>query len=150
MPIGLKKDPAANFHFFVDIESVFQGTFREVSGIGSENPVIEHWTGGKAGETNYTKQPGRIKFNDISLKAGLGDDTLKLHKWREKVELGKVAEARTNGTIWMYDMDNTPVAKWRFLNGWPSKLSGPSMNANANETAIEELTIAVEKVTREM
>jgi phage tail-like protein len=150
MPSGLKNDPGANFHFYVDIESVFQGVFREVSGLGSENPVIEHWAGAKSGETVYTKQPGRIKYNDITLKAGLGEDTLKLHKWREKVELGKVAEARTNGTIWMFDQENNPLAKWRFMNAWPSKLSGPSLNANANDTAIEEMTIAVEKLSREM
>jgi phage tail-like protein len=112
--------------------------------------VIEDWAAGKSGETVYTKQPGRIKYNDITFKAGLTEDSLKLHKWREKVELGKVNEARTNGTIWMFDQENNPMAKWRFLNAWPSKLSGPSLNANANDTAIEEMTIAVEKISREL
>ena len=31
-----KKDPLTNFHFYVDIESVFAGTFREVSGLTTE------------------------------------------------------------------------------------------------------------------
>ena len=150
MPQGIKQDPGVNFHFYVDIENVFQGVFREISGIGSENPVIEHWAANKAGDTVYTKMPGRIKVNDITLKAGLGDDTMKLVKWREKVELGKITEARTNGTIWMFNQDNTPLAKWRFEAAWPSKLSGPSLNANANETAVEELTLAIEKISREM
>jgi phage tail-like protein len=149
MPYTLKKDPGVNFHFYVDIENVFQGTFREVSGIGSENPVIEHWEGAKAGETAYTKIPGRYKANDITLKSGMGDDTLKLYKWREKVELGKVEEARTNGTIWMFNQANEPMAKWRFVAAWPTKISGPSLNANANEAAIEEVTIAIEKISRE-
>ncbi|MGH2350506.1 MAG: phage tail protein [Chloroflexota bacterium] len=151
MATGSRKDPAANFHFYVDIENVFQGTFREVSGLGTgENPVIEHWAAGKGGETLYTKQPGRIKYPDLTFKAGLGEDTLKLYKWREKVELGKVGEARTNGTIWMFSQDNTPVAKWKFEAAWPMKISGPSLNANANDAAVEDLTVAVEKITREM
>ena len=150
MATGSRKDPAANFHFWVDIEPVFQGTFREVTGMGSENPVIEHWSASKGGETRYIKQPGRIKYNDITMKAGTDEDTLKLHKWREKVELGKVSEARSNGTIWMFNQDNTPIAKWKFYDAWPIKVTGPGLNANANDTAIEEMTIAIEKLEREM
>ena len=72
MPIGLKTDPGANFHFYVDIESVFQGTFREVSGLGSENPVIEHWAARQErARPSTSSSPGAIKCNDITFKRGL-------------------------------------------------------------------------------
>jgi phage tail-like protein len=150
MPTGTRRDPVASYHFYVDVESVFQGTFREVSGMGSENPVIEYWSAGKGGETKFTKIPGRVKYNDITMKSGTTDDTLKLTKWREQVEQGKVNDARQNGTIWMFAQDNSPVASWRFYDAWPIKLVGPAANSNANEPAIEELTIAVEKLERNM
>ena len=85
-----KKDPLTNFHFYVDIESVFAGTFREVSGLTTENPVIEYWHAGPAGDTRYLKMPGRLKVNDITMKTGTIDDTLSLHKWRKEIEAGQV------------------------------------------------------------
>ena len=145
-----KKDPLTNFHFYVDIESVFSGTFREVSGIGSENPVIEYWHAGPKGDTQWMKMPGRLKVNDITMKTGTIDDTIALHKWRKQVEDGSIDQARQNGTIWMFNQANEPLAKWDFTNAWPTKLAGPSLNAGANETAVEELTIAVETVERKM
>lgn len=145
-----KKDPLTNFHFYVDIESVFSGTFREVSGIGSENPVIEYWHAGPKGDTRWLKMPGRLKVNDITLKSGTIDDTMSLHKWRKQVEDGYIDQARQNGTIWMFNQGNEPVAKWDFTNAWPSKVDGPSLNAGANEAAIEEVTITIETIERKM
>jgi phage tail-like protein len=49
----------------------------------------------------------------------------------------------------MYDQTNTEVARWNFENGWPSKISGPNLDASTNEIAIEELEIAHEKLVRE-
>ena len=143
-----KKDPLTNFHFYVDIESVFAGTFREVSGLSTENPVIEYWHAGPKGDTRYLKMPGRLKVNDITMKTGTIDDTLSLHKWRKEIEDGNVDKNRKNGTIWMFNQANEPVAKWDFTDAWPIKISGPSLNAGANETAVEELTIAVETLAR--
>jgi phage tail-like protein len=58
--------------------------------------------------------------------------------------------ARRNASIVLYDYERGEKARFNILNAWPSKLSGPSLNANANETAVEELTLAVEKLSREM
>ncbi|HEU5087879.1 MAG TPA: phage tail protein, partial [Roseiflexaceae bacterium] len=35
-----------------------------------------------------------------------------------------------------------------FTNAWPSKISGPSINATSNEVAIEELEMAIESYER--
>jgi phage tail-like protein len=40
------------------------------------------------------------------------------------------------------------VARWDFKDGWPSKVSGPSMNAQNNEIGIEELEIVHEGLVR--
>jgi phage tail-like protein len=57
-------------------------------------------------------------------------------------------EARKNGTITMYNQKGEAVARWNFINAWPSKLTGPSANAANNEVAIEEIEIANEGFTR--
>jgi len=69
--------------------------------------------------------------------------------WRKQVEEGKVEEARSNGSIIMYDQTNTEVGRWNFENGWPVKIAGPNLDAGTNEIAIEELEIAHEKLVRE-
>ena len=146
-------DQLANFHVLRGSRDVHsKPPSARCSGIGSREPGHRAQAAGtKRARPSYTKQPGRLKWNDITLKRGLGDDTMKLHKWRKKVGDGKVAEARTNGTIWML-RPGEPAAGASGASstaGRPSS-SGPSLNANANETAIEELTLAVEKLSREM
>jgi phage tail-like protein len=73
---------------------------------------------------------------------------MELWEWRKEVEDGKVDKARRNGTIKVYDRNNTPVAEWTFVKGWPSNLSGPSLGADSNEVAVEELTIVHEGIVR--
>ena len=58
-------------------------------------------------------------------------------------------DARKHGSITVYSAEGTPLAKWSFTNAWPSKLSGPSLNATSNEVAVEEITIVHEGMTRE-
>jgi len=150
MATGARNDPLTGYHFYVDVESVFQGTFRECSGLGSSQDVVEYWHAGKAGDTKFAKLPGRIKYDDITLKGGTTQDTMKLWKWRGEIEKGNVDSARHNGTIYMFDQANTPKAIWKFEDAWPSKLKGPGMNAGNNEAAVEEVTICIEKLERTM
>ena len=37
-----------------------------------------------------------------------------------------------------------PLAEWKFRDGWPTKWTGPSLNATGNDIAIESLEIAHE------
>jgi len=37
--------------------------------------------------------------------------------------------------------------RWNFVNGWPTSWVGPSMNATANEVAIETIEIVHEGIT---
>jgi phage tail-like protein len=69
-------------------------------------------------------------------------------KWRALVEQGKIAEARKNGSIVMFDTTGKEIARWNLVNAWPSKLTGPTANATNNEVGIEELEIVHEGYTR--
>jgi phage tail-like protein len=150
MPTGERKDPITVFAFWLDVEGKYAGVFRECSGLSSENPVIEYWAGAKEGDTRFYKQPGRIKYNDITLKAGVTKETLSLWKWRKEVEDGNVKSARATASLYAYDQDNTVVAQWELQEAWPVKISGPTLNAGQNESAVEEITIAVEKFERKV
>lgn len=141
------EDPAGSFSFYLQLDSVLSGSFREVSGMGSEHEVIESKESGPNGEFVVKKVPGRMKWGDITLKRGVTTN-IDVWQWRQKVEEGKVNEARMNGSIVMYDQATGEIARWNFVNGWPSKITGPSFNAQNNEIGIEELVIVHEGLVR--
>lgn len=141
------QDPLVSAWFGVEFQGQVIGAFRECSGLGSENEVVEYKASGPNGEFVIKKVPGRLKWNNITLKRGI-TDSMDMWQWRKLVEQGKISDARKNGTITMYNQQGNAVAKWNFLNAWPSKLTGPSANAANNEVAIEELEITHEGYER--
>jgi phage tail-like protein len=144
---ALSGDPMIGAHFEVSIGSI-TGYFTEVSGLGSESEIVEHKIIAKgAKESIIRKIPGRLKWGDIVLKRGITKN-LDFYNWRKEVEQGKVEGARLDGTIIMYDQAMTPVAEWTFAKGWPSKISGPSLQSDGNAVGIEELTIVHEGIKR--
>ncbi|HZY40468.1 MAG TPA: phage tail protein [Anaerolineae bacterium] len=146
MPTGSRSDPLVGYHFHVEIDGISQAQFRECGGLGSESQVVEYKESVK-GVTVIRKQPGPIKWSDITLKRGVSD-VMELWQWRKQVEQGKVDEARKNGSIVLYNQANSEIARWNFKDGWPSKLSGPQVKADASDVAIEELTITHEGMER--
>jgi len=48
----------------------------------------------------------------------------------------------------MFDQELKEKARWNFVNGWPTKISGPSPKADSNEIGVEELVVAHELITR--
>ncbi len=147
MATGKRTDPLAGYHFWVEIRGKLVGAFRECAGLGSENEVVEYKAADEKGKEIIYKIPGRLKWDNITLKRGV-TDSMDLWKWRKEVEDGSVDKARTNGTIFLYSQDNTMVGQWDFKDGWPTKVSGPSLNAQNNEVAVEELVIAHEEIKR--
>ncbi len=140
-------DPLVSAWFGVEFQGQVVGAFRECSGLGSENEVVEYKASGPKGEFVIKKVPGRLKWNNITLKRGI-TDAMDMWKWRKLVEQGDIDSARKNGSITMYNQQGTAVAKWNFTNAWPSKLTGPSANAGNNEVAIEELELTHEGYER--
>lgn len=144
---GARKDPLSGFNFYVDVKSKMQGAFREVSGVGSESEVADYWDSDKDGKIGYYKVPGRMKWTNIVLKRGITDD-MKAWDWRKEVEDGNVDKARADGSLVMMDHTGKEVARWNFFSAWPSKITGPSMNAGSNDVGIEEMEIVHERLVR--
>jgi phage tail-like protein len=145
--MGKMRQAFPAFHFYVEIDGVTQAIFRECSIPGSENQVIEYREGGKKGENIVRKQPGPLKWGDVTLKRGLTDN-VELWKWRKEVEDGKIDSARKNMSIVLYDQANTEVARWNIKDAWPSKIDGGNVNATGNEIVVESVTIVNEGVER--
>ncbi|MFN2607245.1 MAG: phage tail protein [Acidimicrobiales bacterium] len=144
---GRVSDPLTGFTFGLDIDGVTVGFFMEVSGIGSSNEVIEHKVVDQKGHELVQKIPGRMTWEDITLKRGV-TDAMDMWDWRANVEQGKMTDARKNGSVVMYDRNYEELARWNFENGWPSKISGPSLDTGSTDVGVEEITIVHEGITR--
>jgi phage tail-like protein len=141
-----QKDPLVSAFFMIDFGNV-KGAFRECTGMGSENEVVEYKASGTQGKMVLKKVPGRMKWNNIVLKRGI-TDALDMWDWRGQIEQGKVEDARKNGSITMHNQNGTAVARWDFVAVWPSKITGPTYNATNNEIGIEELELVHEGYKR--
>ena len=134
--------------WYLEIDGITEGVFREVTGLDSETEVIEHRVTGKGGNLVIQKVPGVLKWSNIVLKRGITDDR-RLHDWRVQIEQGQIEANRKNGSITCYAPDQSVVARYTFRRGWPCKWKGPGLDATKNELAIEELEIAHEGLERQ-
>ena len=124
------------------------GVFRECTGMDSETEVTEHKSVDAKGQPFVRKVAGATKWSNITLKRGV-DTNKKLWEWRDKVVKEGPDAARVDGTISLLDYDGKPILTYKFLQGWPIKYGGVTLNAAQNEIAMEELQICHEGLTRE-
>jgi phage tail-like protein len=139
MANAARNDPYGAFNFIIEIDGIAVAGFSECSGLSTETDVIEYREGGDIGGPR--KLPGLTKYSNIVLKRGI-TKSRDLWNWRKIVINGGID--RRSGNIVLLDEDRTPVARFRFREGWPSKWEGPALNAKCSETAIETLEIAHE------
>jgi phage tail-like protein len=133
--------------FVLEIDSVELGSFRKVSGIESETETIEYKEVTKDGRMIIRKQPGAMKWSDITLERRI-DSSQMLWEWRKQVINGDIDAARRGGAIVAKDSKMNVVARWQFTAGWPSKWTGADFDAGANEVATEKVVITHEGLER--
>ncbi|HXJ65909.1 MAG TPA: phage tail protein [Actinomycetota bacterium] len=140
-------DLLTTFSFHVELDGIDIGAFKEASGVDSETEIVEYKETTKDGKMIIRKLPGAMKWSDITLKKRI-DSKKDLWDWRKEVEQGDIDNARRNGSIVLYDSTAKEVARWNFMNGWPSKWKGADLNAGENAVAVEEITITHEGLER--
>ena len=144
MPPPQRDDPFKAFNFLVEIDGVARAAFSEVSGLESETAVIEYRVGNE--KVNWVRKlPGLTRFGNITLRRGVTQDA-DLWNWRKEIVDGEID--RRNGAIILLDDKRNEVVRWNFRNGWICKWVGPTLNAKANEVAIESIEIAHEGLER--
>jgi phage tail-like protein len=135
-------DPLVGFQFRLELNGM-TGYFTEVSGIFTENAVATHKVVTPEAKEVVMQVPGRTDGAEMTFKRGLTTN-YEFWQWREMVVLGQTQEARVDGSVVMFNRAYEEVRRWNFMNAWPSKISGPTISADSNDFAIEELTIVHE------
>ena len=140
-------DFAVASSFGLEFQGQIAGYFLECSGLGSEHEIIETKVVDERGRDMILKQPGRMTWQNISLKRGISSK-MDVWEWRAQVENGDVEGARRNGSIVMYDQSFNAIARWNFVRAWPSKVTGPQLGSDNSAIGMEEIEIVHEGLTR--
>ena len=147
----LRDRPFLVFNFLVDLGTGVtdgpQAGFQECSSIGMEVEVAEYRAGNYK-ENSVQKITGLNKATDVTLKRGV-IGALDLYDWLNDIRNGDQSAYRTV-TISLQNEDHTAtVLTWKLLRARIIKhVSGP-FNAKRTDIAIEELTLAYERLEME-
>ncbi len=150
---GQRKDPVLGYNFAITLQDSStavatiaiaigqapQAGFSECSGLEISMQPEEYKQGGENGTVR--KFPSRVTWTNIRLKRGVAT-TNDLWEWFYSFVEGR--GKRRDGIISLRNDRQEAVRVWKFVRGFPTKFTGPSMNANQSQIAIEELEIAHE------
>ncbi len=94
------------------------------------------------------KLPGQTKYSNIVLKRGATNDGTGTELWNWFNEGATGAPRRESGSIIAVDRVGAEMARWNFVQAWPTKYEAPSFNATGSDIAIETLELAHEGLVR--
>lgn len=138
------QQPLLTYNYRVEIEGLLVAGFSEVSGLEQELEVEEYK---ESGVDFIHKFPNGIKYTNIVLKRGMTDSTT-LRDWFTKVldsvTYGKAIPKEASVYISLMNSLGEEKVRYHLKSVYPIKWTGPQLNANANEVAIEILELVHE------
>jgi phage tail-like protein len=143
--------PYVQFNFLLDLgEGTTHGPqagFQECSNLGVDMTVADYRNGNEK-ENNVRKITGLNKSTDVTLKRGV-IGFRNLNRWLNDIRDGN-RNAYRNVLVHLQNEDHTAIVRtWKLMRTRIIKhISGP-MNAKGTDVAIEELTLAYERLEME-
>jgi phage tail-like protein len=146
-----RERPYGQFNFLVDLGTGNtdgpDAGFQECSEIGMSVDVIEYRNGNEK-ENNVRKLTGLARANDVTLRRGI-IGSLNLFQWLDQIRNGDAAGYRTVVIHLMNEDRSTTVQTWKLLRARIVKHTSGPLNAKGTDVAMEELTLAYERLELE-
>lgn len=146
MTIGSQRAFYKKFKFVVEIDGFAVAAFTKAGPLQMDVAVVEQYEGGSL---IPVKEPGRVKFPDVTLERGATDDR-DMFEWMKQVadvasNSGLVTPAykRTIDIVQM-ERDNTTKRRWRLVNAWPISFKAGDWDNGADENTVESVTLAID------
>jgi phage tail-like protein len=141
MPSNPQAEPLRSANFRIEIDGITRSRFISVDGLESEVDVIEEREG--SDRRHSQKVPGSTHTQNLVFRWPTDDDR-ELNDWYQRILDGQLD--RRNGSIVLLDDAGNPRVRWNFINAWPAKWRGPSLQAEGNDIAIETVELAHEGI----
>jgi phage tail-like protein len=110
--------------------------------------TVSEYRNGNEKENSVRKITGLNKSTDVTLKRGV-IGSLSLYKWLDQIRNGDQAALR-NVVIQLQSEDHTSVVMtWKLIRARIIKHTSGPLNAKGTDVAMEELTLAYERLEME-
>jgi phage tail-like protein len=144
----LRERPYGGFNFLVDLGTGStdgpEAGFQECSAISLSVDVVEYRNGNEK-ENAPRKLTGLQRVSDVTLKRGV-IGSLNLYAWLDQIRNGDAAAFRTV-LIHLQNEDRTAiVTTWKLYRARIVKHTSGPLNAKSSDVAMEELTLAYERL----
>jgi phage tail-like protein len=147
----LRDRPYAQFNFLIDLGTGNtdgpEAGFQECSEIGMSVDVIEYRNGNEK-DNAVRKLTGLAHMNDVTLRRGI-IGSLSLYQWLDQIRNGDAAAHRTVLIHLMSEDHTQTVLTWKLLRARIVKHTSGPLNAKGTDVAMEELTVAYERLELE-
>src|SRR5262249_47371806 len=129
-------DPYKNFKFRVKMGGRHVAGIAEVSGLTRATGLADYRESGSTAR----KLPGIQKYPNLTLKRGVTRDA-EFMRWATAVVGEPPKDFRKDIVVEMCDERGAVAVAYKVRRCWVSKIQGMDFNAEANEVAIESLTL---------
>lgn len=138
--------PLPAFHFQVTIGAPggFKGAFSEVTGLNSENQIIEY-RHANSPVNSPIKMPGITKVGNVTLKRGIFKSDNSFWAWYSSIKQNTIK--RQNVVIALLDEGKATTMQWRLTNAWPTKFIGADLKSEDNEVAVRSIELSFETLS---
>lgn len=149
---GTVKSFDTRFKFKVEIDGFASASFSKVSGLEVEvEPIMHH----EGGSLVPNKQPGLVKFGQLTLERGVTGDRDFLNWITTVVALSAAGVGAVNTglptplykrnlDIVQMDRDGAVVKRYSVYGAWPTKYVAGEWASDANEVVVESITLEVD------
>ncbi|MFC4508358.1 MULTISPECIES: phage tail protein [Streptomyces] len=138
-------DSSVGHSFGLEFDGVVIKQITEVSGLKMEQDVIELKQNTADGKYAIKKLPGRPKAGECTVTRGLTEDN-SFEAWIKSSRFGKMADARKNGAIIVYDYEGMAIKRYQLINAWPKSLEIGTLKAGDTSVLTEKLAITYESM----
>jgi phage tail-like protein len=147
----LRDRPYAQFNFLVDLGTGVtdgpQAGFQECSAIGMSVDVVEYRNGNDK-ENAVRKLTGLARYPDVILRRGV-IGSLDLYQWLNDIRNGDANALRTVTVQLQNEEHSAVVQEWKLVRARIIKHTSGPFNALCSDVALEELTLAYERLELE-
>ncbi|MFP3507274.1 phage tail protein [Burkholderia sp. SIMBA_062] len=133
--------PIPTYRFVVSV-GIEQMCFSSVSGLDQSVQLVKY----QDGCGHLYQMPGQAEPLTITLKRGVMPKQSQLIEWMNSISFNRV-EKRDLSISLTNETGSELLVTWNVMNAFPTKWTGPSLDATSNEVALEELSLAADRLT---
>jgi phage tail-like protein len=127
--------------FYLEIDSTIAASFNESTGLSVQIKKDVYHEGGINDQQRIFL--GQAEFGDVTLKRGITDHP-GFWNWINQVFSEGGATARRNVNILVFNQAGETMMSWTLIGAIPVAWKTPTLQADGNAVAIEEITLAYE------